>query len=134
MQDDEVRTSTVPATVYRIAHDDTILHRLDVPGGAIELSGPELVWTDYTREKGGAYEVEVRLVAEGQGGGFSAHIPQLPGVVSQGETEEEALENIKEALLGALRCYQDAGNEIPWVEAAAPKEPEELQRWVVVHA
>lgn len=32
-------------------------------------------------------------------GGFSVWIPSLPGCASQGETFEEALENIKEAIL-----------------------------------
>ncbi|AFK22077.1 type II toxin-antitoxin system HicB family antitoxin [Pyrococcus sp. ST04] len=31
-------------------------------------------------------------------GGYVAYVPALPGCVSQGETEEEALENIKEAI------------------------------------
>ena len=30
--------------------------------------------------------------------GFSVHVPGLPGCWSQGTTEEEALENIKEAI------------------------------------
>lgn len=32
-------------------------------------------------------------------GGFSVWVPSLPGCASQGETFEEALENIKEAIL-----------------------------------
>lgn len=31
-------------------------------------------------------------------GGFSAFVPALPGCASQGETEKEALQNIKEAV------------------------------------
>lgn len=31
-------------------------------------------------------------------GGFSAWVPDLPGCASQGETFEEALDNIKEAI------------------------------------
>ncbi len=31
-------------------------------------------------------------------GGFSVFVPALPGCASQGETEEEALHNIKEAI------------------------------------
>ncbi len=30
--------------------------------------------------------------------------PSIPGCVSQGETKEEALENIKEAIAPAYRC------------------------------
>jgi len=32
-------------------------------------------------------------------GGYSVWVPSLPGCASQGETFEEALENIKEAIL-----------------------------------
>ncbi len=32
-------------------------------------------------------------------GGYSVWVPSLPGCTSQGETFEEALENIKEALM-----------------------------------
>ena len=31
-------------------------------------------------------------------GGFSVFVPALPGCASQGETEEEAIQNIKEAI------------------------------------
>ena len=32
-------------------------------------------------------------------GGFAVYVPTLRGCVSQGETEEEALENIRDAIL-----------------------------------
>jgi predicted RNase H-like HicB family nuclease len=31
-------------------------------------------------------------------GGFAVHVPALPGCISEGETEDEALANIKEAI------------------------------------
>lgn len=31
-------------------------------------------------------------------GGYAVYIPELPGCISQGETEKEALTNIKEAM------------------------------------
>lgn len=31
-------------------------------------------------------------------GGYTVYIPELPGCISQGETEKEALQNIKEAM------------------------------------
>ncbi len=31
-------------------------------------------------------------------GGFTAYVPSLPGCISQGDTKEEAIKNIKEAI------------------------------------
>ena len=42
-------------------------------------------------------KIKVQLVPE-EGGGFSVFVPGLLGCMSQGETEEEALNNIREVL------------------------------------
>jgi predicted RNase H-like HicB family nuclease len=39
-------------------------------------------------------------------GGFTVYIPELPGCISQGETEKEALKNIKEAIVLYLEELQ----------------------------
>ncbi len=42
--------------------------------------------------------MELNVILEKQeDGGYTIYIPSLPGCVSQGETQEEALKNIKEA-------------------------------------
>jgi predicted RNase H-like HicB family nuclease len=38
-----------------------------------------------------------------------AQCPSIPGCVSQGSTEEEALENIREAIAGCLEARAEAG-------------------------
>ena len=39
------------------------------------------------------------IILEAQdGGGFTAYVPSLKGCISEGETKEEALKNIKEAI------------------------------------
>ncbi|MCK4625671.1 MAG: type II toxin-antitoxin system HicB family antitoxin [Phycisphaerae bacterium] len=40
-------------------------------------------------------------------GGYTAYIPSLPGCISEGETEAEALANIKEAALLYLEPVED---------------------------
>ncbi len=43
--------------------------------------------------------MKIKIVLEEQEeGGFTAFVPSLPGCVSQGETKEEALNNVKEAI------------------------------------
>ena len=43
--------------------------------------------------------MEIQIVLEPQEeGGYTVYVPSLPGCISQGETVEESLENIKEAI------------------------------------
>ena len=43
--------------------------------------------------------MELTIVLEPQEeGGFTAYVPSLPGCISEGETKEEAIKNIKEAI------------------------------------
>jgi predicted RNase H-like HicB family nuclease len=44
-----------------------------------------------------------------EAGGFSVHCPALPGCASQGETPDEALTNIREAILGILAVRRKHG-------------------------
>ena len=59
-------------------------------------------------------------------GGYSVHCPALPGCASQGETLEEALTNIREAILGilAVRRKQGMTQAVETPEAVA----EEIKR------
>lgn len=47
-------------------------------------------------------KLKVVLRKDRQVGGYVATCPALPGCVSQGETREEALTNIREAIEGVL--------------------------------
>ena len=43
--------------------------------------------------------MEIQVILEPQEeGGYTIYIPSLPGCISEGETEEEAIANIKEAM------------------------------------
>ena len=44
-------------------------------------------------------DMKLKVVLEPQDeGGYTVYVPTLPGCVSEGETREEALKNIKEAI------------------------------------
>lgn len=50
-----------------------------------------------------------------QEGGYSAYVPSLPGIHSEGDDAVSAFANIEEALRGAIDCYTDAGEPVPWL-------------------
>ncbi len=49
-------------------------------------------------------------------GGYTVVVPALPGCISEGDTEEEALENIKDAIAGWLVVARRRGLYIPPTE------------------
>jgi len=46
-------------------------------------------------------------------GGFTVAVPALPGCISEGETREEALNNIKEAIELYIEVLKEDGKPIP---------------------
>ncbi len=52
--------------------------------------------------------MQLKVVIEpGEDRGFIAHVPALRGCWSQGQTREEAIQNIREAIEGWLETEQD---------------------------
>ena len=52
--------------------------------------------------------MKYKIVLEETDEGYSVHCPGLPGCWSQGETELEALENIKDAIQEYLAAIQES--------------------------
>ncbi len=52
------------------------------------------------------------LLQEQKDGGFTAQCLEVPGAISQGETKEEALTNIKEALELVLEVIEAEASEV----------------------
>ena len=77
------------------------------------------------------YECRVLVMPENEGG-FSSHALRLPGVVSQGETIEEALDNIADAFRGAVSVYLEDGQPIPWENIDIDRPRGSVERWIVV--
>ena len=46
-------------------------------------------------------------------GGYVVTVPALPGCVSQGETREEALTNVRAAIVAYVADCRDAGDPVP---------------------
>jgi predicted RNase H-like HicB family nuclease len=52
--------------------------------------------------------MQLRVVLEpSDEGGYTALVPALPGCISEGETREEALENVQEAIALYLEPVED---------------------------
>jgi predicted RNase H-like HicB family nuclease len=61
--------------------------------------------------------VKLRVVLEpSSDGGFTATVPSLPGCISEGDTREEALHNIQEAIQVYLEPVDDDGQPRPDAE------------------
>ena len=59
------------------------------------------------------YKIVLELQEEG---GYTVYVPTLPGCVSQGETTEEAIANIKEAIEVYVESIEERGVPLPQVE------------------
>ncbi len=53
------------------------------------------------------------LIHRGEDGYWVAECPSLPGCVTQGKTREEAIRNVKEAIEGYIRSFQEDGIPVP---------------------
>lgn len=60
-----------------------------------------------------------------EGGGYTVLVPAIPEVVTEGETEQEALSNAQEAIRAILAFRRDQGLAIP------SDAPPEVRRVVV---
>ncbi len=53
------------------------------------------------------------FIEQDEDGVFIAEVPSLPGCISQGNTREEALSNIKEAMEGYVESLRKHNEPIP---------------------
>lgn len=53
------------------------------------------------------------IIYQGEDGFYVAECPSLPGCISQGETKEQAIINIKEAIEVYILALKDQGLPIP---------------------
>lgn len=56
---------------------------------------------------------QVILIPDNDVGGYTAIVPSLPGCISEGDTVEEALTNIREAIELHIESMVAHGEEVP---------------------
>jgi predicted RNase H-like HicB family nuclease len=59
------------------------------------------------------YAVRIERLADGDGGGYLATVPDLPGCMSDGDTREEALKNVQEAIASWIEAAKEWKMDIP---------------------
>jgi predicted RNase H-like HicB family nuclease len=59
------------------------------------------------------YPLVVEPLPLEEGGGFIAIVPDLPGCMSGGETPEEAVVNVRDAILCWIEAAEDLGHAVP---------------------
>lgn len=58
------------------------------------------------------YKVPLLLTPQPEGG-YTITSPLLPELVTEGDSLDEALENVKDALAAVIEVYQDLGRSLP---------------------
>jgi len=53
------------------------------------------------------------LIEANEEGGYTITVPSLPGCVTQGDTLEEAIKNVREAIAGYIETLKDLGKPNP---------------------
>jgi len=59
------------------------------------------------------YPLTLRPLSQEEGGGWLAEVPDLPGCMSDGETPEEAVRNVQDAITCWIEAMQEDGKPIP---------------------
>ncbi len=59
------------------------------------------------------YEIHIRPLTEQEGGGYLATVPELPGCKSDGETQQEALANVLDAIGCWIEAAEEMGRTVP---------------------
>jgi antitoxin HicB len=59
------------------------------------------------------YPIVVEPLPAEDGGGFVATVPDLPGCMSDGETPEEAVSNVQDAIVTWIEAARDMGHAVP---------------------
>ena len=72
------------------------------------------------------YPATVRPLSAADGGGFAAYALDLPGCMSDGETPQEALANLQDAISCWIEAANEMGRPIP---APKPEEPQPMRKY-----
>ena len=58
------------------------------------------------------YKIPLILTPQAEGG-YTVTSPLVPELVTEGDTLEEAMQNVRDALLAVVEMYQELGKSLP---------------------
>ena len=91
----------------------------------------EANWETFLDNPKKPYECRV-YVFPAEEGGFYAYVPTLPGVATQGNTQQQVVDNIADAFRGAVMTYREAQEAIPWLSQCEERPAEARELRIVV--
>jgi len=59
------------------------------------------------------YRISLRPLSTAEGGGWLAEVPDLPGCMSDGETPQQAVENVMDAITCWIEAAEEDGRPVP---------------------
>jgi predicted RNase H-like HicB family nuclease len=83
---------------------------------------PHVEW-----QNNSAYRCDV-YVEQDDNGRYTAYVLNLPGAASDGDSVEEAIENVAESVRGLILVYKDSGEAIPWKDYTNEDIPANARR------
>ena len=75
----------------------------------------------------------VRFAFTREDGGFGIYATDYPEIISQGDTEDEAIANAREAAELVFATYRETGGQ-PVREAVVIEEPIAFEKWLLIDA
>jgi len=103
--------------------------RHDESGNSVTLVFDQVQWLEQN-----AYRCHVALLPEDDGT-ISAIVLNLPGAGSCGDTEAEAIENVKDSIRGLIATYIEDGQPVPWQATSSFDEIPQGSKtlWILVN-
>lgn len=79
------------------------------------------------------YHCHIALIRE-EDGSYSAVVLNLPGAASDGATEDEAMQNVRESICGLIESYNATNDPIPWKDPMSRDVPDGAKtKWILVN-
>jgi antitoxin HicB len=84
-----------------------------IKGDGVTAISPKCAIINTFREEKGLLRTFRVILEPNETGGYTVTVPMLPGCISEGDTKEEALANIKEAIELYIESLEADGEPVP---------------------